>query len=351
MTAAAKVESLTPAQWEQVHQERARWLAAGTSCEPADRPAAEAAITEMYHLLGKPAPRFVWVASPATASLAIHLLSGKAESSLGSSLGSSLWSSLGSSLGSSLRSSLWSSLRSSLRSSLESSLRSLRSCFWGQHEAYWIAFYDVPRRLGIVTYSEVDSRALGLWATLARSCGWWWPYENTCVVSERPSLVRTETWDASQGTVRLHCADGPAMLFPDGWPVYAWHGTSVPAGLIEDGWDMQRILTERNAEVRRCAIEKLGWGEFEKHLPKVAEAADPGNPGQVITLYDLPPGLEDTYPERARLLLCTNGTPEPDGTRRRFGLPVPAHHTDPAAAAAELYGWPVEAYRNLARRA
>ena len=38
---------------------------------------------------------------------------------------------------------------------------------------------------------------------------------------------------------------------------------------------------------------------------------------------------------------------EPDGTRRRYGLPVPAHHNDPVAAAADLYGWPVEAYRQL----
>jgi hypothetical protein len=125
----------------------------------------------------------------------------------------------------------------------------------------------------------------------------------------------------------------------------------VPATLIEDGWDAAAIMAERNAEVRRCAIERLGWAAFEQHLIKVASAPDPGNPGQVLTLCDLPAAILDTYPGPVRLLLCSNGTAEPDGTRRRFALQVPGHHTDPVAAAAELYGWTRAEYAALARRA
>ncbi len=112
-------------------------------------------------------------------------------------------------------------------------------------------------------------------------------------------------------------------------------------------WDLSRVLAERNAEVRRCGIERHGWDAVTDRLTLADEADDPGNPGQRLELYDLGADLADLYPEPARILLCTNGTVERDGTRRRFGLPVPAAHTDPVAAAADLYGWPVEAYRRL----
>lgn len=67
----------------------------------------------------------------------------------------------------------------------------------------------------------------------------------------------------------------------------------------------------------------------------------------MLRLYDLPDALRDAYDEPARILLCTNGSEERDGTRHQFGLVVPAHHTDPVAAAADLYGVPRAAYAGL----
>jgi hypothetical protein len=214
----------------------------------------------------------------------------------------------------------------------------------------WMAEFDASRRLGLVSYDELDSEQLELWRTLTGSCGWWEPYQHICFITERPAVIRAET-PGDRGHLRLHCPDGPAITYRDGWSVYAWHGIRVPASLIEDGWDADAIMAERNAEVRRCAIEKLGWNAFEQHLIPVASAPDPGNPGQVLTLCDLPAAIRNTYPGPVRLLLCSNGTPEPDGTRRRFALQVPPHHTDPVTAAAELYGWTRHEYASLARRA
>ena len=144
---------------------------------------------------------------------------------------------------------------------------------------------------------------------------------------------------------RLHADAGPALTWADGYAQHWWHGTAVPEDFWT--WDLSRVLAERNAEVRRCGIERHGWDAVTDRLTLVDEADDPGNPGQRLELYDLGADLADLYPEPARILLCTNGTVERDGTRRRFGLPVPAAHTDPVAAAADLYGWPVEAYRRL----
>jgi hypothetical protein len=117
-------------------------------------------------------------------------------------------------------------------------------------------------------------------------------------------------------------------------------------------------MREENVEIRRCAIERLGWDRFieDAALQQVGVTVpDPGNPGQELSLYDVP---EHMYGDaRVRVLLCTNGTEERDGTRRRFGLTVPAEFAHPIAAAAWAYddpGHPVRVtpatYTQLARR-
>ncbi len=73
-------------------------------------------------------------------------------------------------------------------------------CWYGQQNAHWIAFYDVWRRLGLARYPSADERQLDVWATLARTCGWWWPGEDVCVVVERPVAVL-----------------GKEILYRDGW--------------------------------------------------------------------------------------------------------------------------------------
>ena len=339
-----KTLELTPQQWQQVHDARTEWLAAGLSTDLADRPTAETAITEMYRLIGKPKPQFVWVDSPASAMLAVWLLGDGLKtiktqfwSQLWSQLGSQLWEQLGDQLGSQLGSQLGEQLGGQLREHVYRS-------FWGAFEAYWIAHYEVPRRLGIVTYPAEASRRLDLWADIARSTGPWWPYENIVICSERPSVIRME---GTGSTARLHCPDGPTVAYRDGWALHSWHGTRVPADLIEDGWSTDRILKEPNAEIRRCAIERLGWDRFitDAKLEQVGcTVPDPGNCGQTLALYDVP---EAIYDEPVRVLLVTNGSVERDGTRRRFGLTVPAHIADPVEAAAWTFDFPIQAYRAL----
>jgi hypothetical protein len=409
--ATGKVDSLTEEQWDDVRAVRGGSLAVSICTDPADRPTAESAIGRMYELAGHKVPQFIWCQSPAAVRLVIRMLSPRAGGPLAGALGRSLQTSLARELEESLRRSLkgalgrellrdlrlrlgsrslialqlfaasadsvmWRPLQGLLVKPLGESVKeSLRGILWppdpdpswnppqereprsaspwprngGQFES-WMTEFDVVRRLGLVTYGHEANEQLDLWCTLARSCGWWLAYEHICVIAERPALVCAEG-PGAWGQLRLHRQDGPAIAFRDGWSVHAWHGTAVPATLIEDGWDFAAIMAERNGEVRRCAIEKLGWNEFEQHLKPVATAADPGNPGQVLTLCELPDAIQDTYSGPLRLLLCSNGTPETDGTRRRFALQVPPHHTDPVAAAAELYGWSRDEYAAMARRA
>ncbi|MFV2085264.1 DUF6745 domain-containing protein [Micromonospora sp. LOL_021] len=92
------------------------------------------------------------------------------------------------------------------------------TAWYGQQDAHWVAYYDVLRRLGLARYRRADETQLEEWAALARSAGWWWPGERTCVLVERPAVIRTEPVSG------------------------AWHGEQRPAsGLAgpvgyRDGW-------------------------------------------------------------------------------------------------------------------
>jgi hypothetical protein len=211
----------------------------------------------------------------------------------------------------------------------------------GQFWAGYYSWLSMMERLEVKGLSLIHGQQI-----IARSAGWWWPFTTFAVLTEHPVVLLRDPQN------RLHCETGPAIAWPDGWGIHAWHGTRVPSDLLDPGWSVSRILRESNAEIRRCAIERMGWDVFirEAGLKLVAECADPGNAPHCIGLYDLPSELENLYAEPARILLCVNGTVERGGERRRFGLPVPAHHTDPVAAAADLYDWPVEAYRQLEHR-
>ena len=167
------------------------------------------------------------------------------------------------------------------------------------------------------------------------------------ILTERPTAVHRD----SQG--RLHNPVGPALQYPDGWGFHAWHGTRVPADLIETGWSIEESLRAPNLAFRRCAIEiaagREGWTRIirKARWSQVgSDAPDPGNPGQVLRLYHVPAGL---YQESVRLLHCVNATRERDGSRHEFGITVPAHIADPVAAAAWSFDLDPTTYRALQR--
>lgn len=159
------------------------------------------------------------------------------------------------------------------------------------------------------------------------------------------------TTELAGGMPRLHGGQRPAIRWPDGTVEYWWHGVSLPADVAEREWSPQSLLQVHDSEVRRAMVEMVGWREFARRadLRLVARAADPGNPGRELLLYDLPtqPGSAIAG---ARLLVMTNGSPDRDGHDRIYVERVPAGLTDPVEAAAWQYEVPAEIYRQLERR-
>lgn len=344
---------------------RDEWLGRALHARPADRPAAEAAVSGLYRLAGLDPPRFHWVPSPLAAFETVppgmrlrpdgpHVFDGPAARALAAS---ALQLRLdldevvrrhSSGLAGLFRQQVQFSLARSVRDTLGTAARAAHdtkraaATWYDRLCVSWLAYYDVMRRAAGVPFTSEQVRGLDLWGAALTSAGWWWPYEDVCAMSERPVAVRTEP-SGDDGEVRLHAPDGPAIRYADGWDVHVWHGTPVPSWVVADPTP-ERIDREVNVEVRRCAIERLGWPAYIEGagLRLVGAAPDPGNPGSQLRLYDMRP---DT-----RVLLAVNGSVERDGRRRRYGLTVPGAIADPVAAAAWTYGLSAEQYSLLARR-
>lgn len=125
-----------------------------------------------------------------------------------------------------LRQGIWTALRVSLadgfflpvRAALAAAGRPVPSAWYGQQDAYWVAYYDVLRRLGLARYRPADEAQLDEWVTLARCAGWWWPGERTCVLVDRPVVLRTERVPGGLHDERRPARDGaPPIAYRDGW--------------------------------------------------------------------------------------------------------------------------------------
>lgn len=177
------------------------------------------------------------------------------------------------------------------------------SCAYGNHEAAWLSFYDyMQNELGIDFAGKLD----GLWAC-AQECGWISCYDTLAVVQDRPLHIKMDE------EKRLHCEDGPAILFADGFAVYAWHGVRIPSVWIEDRSSLTAkiALTWENIEQRRAACEIVGWinvlAQLDATIINVDE--DP----MIGSLLEV--NIPDVGRARFLKVLC--------GTGREFALPVP----------------------------
>ena len=212
-----------------------------------------------------------------------------------------------------------------------------QSQFIGAQDAFWLAFYEFSEQLG-VRYKSATKAHFEAYKTYARTCGWLYPYPSVAFVSDRPQEIHL---DAAR---RPHSATGMAVKFRDGWGVHAWHGLRVPAHLIEDRASITpaSIEAEANAELRRVALEIYG---FEKYLAErgatvIAQDELHGQKRRLleVTIAGAP----------VRIIEVVNGSPEPDGTRRKFHLGAMPGDT-PHDAVAASYGINPAVYRESVR--
>jgi hypothetical protein len=151
---------------------------------------------------------------------------------------------------------------------------------------------------------EQASRLNGL-QQIAQSSGWFWPFKNLVILTERHNVLLRDV----EG--RLHCENGPAIAYKDGFKLWRWHGVSIPEGWVTGQKPTAKeALTWPNIEQRRAACEIVGWASILKELKaKVIDQDD----AEIGTLLEV--DLPDAGRERFLQVTC--------GTGRQFALPVP----------------------------
>lgn len=257
-----------------------KWKAIGTSCEPADREAAEHYLALAYRMAGLTPPRrVIWFDSPLKACLAAERQS-RVSSPLWREIATCFkdrartlalahiplqqWDAIWESIDSTLYRPLWDGWRRCLIESIDRELEmtaegvaayQTRLCGGGQWDAAWLAVYDycaTHYRLGDL--SQLIQHLVGL----ADSAGFWWAFEDTAIVCERPREIHLNEhgWP--------HRENGPAIVYRDGWSACAWFGVGVSRETIErpDRVTVHQLGGEPNATRRNAMLDRPGVLRF-----------------------------------------------------------------------------------------
>lgn len=154
----AQMDTMTPEQERDIVECCEECLRIATCCDPADRPRAEAAISQMYAMLGVAPPVYVWCSSPATATIARSLMGpggdtlhiafrDQLNAELRDSLGAALKAPLGDRFPAALRAeiwgTLWTALQGSIRDIVYDALR--ESLSTSVHDALWSSLWSSLR--------------------------------------------------------------------------------------------------------------------------------------------------------------------------------------------------------------
>jgi hypothetical protein len=250
------LESLTEEQEKSIPPVRDRWRGSALALAPADREMAEHGVRQAYERAGPEGPgAFAWLRSPLEGAVAAQVLRGLADprggrraeiwdgvrdqlgghpqagpllrnrleavmakvgdevhASVSDQVRRRVWDRVRLRLGGEARAAIWDQIR-------EEEEVQVSDAVYRQHEADWLAYFDALAQLGV---SGCDRRD-GL-TTVARGAGWWWPFPELVLLSERPSRA---TVDAE---LRPHADDGPAIAYADGFAVWGVVRLARPPG-------------------------------------------------------------------------------------------------------------------------
>jgi len=299
---AKPVSRLTTEQTARIPEFRDRWLRHGLSTSATDRKEAERGVNLAYQAAGLEPPKLkIWLDSPYAGAIGAAML----ESKKFPSVRAQVWAQVGDQVRDQVGDQVWAQVRAQVGDQVGDQVRDqVSKAAYGQHDAGWLGFYEF--------FSEVcdleSSKRLAGMTLIAKSAGWWWPFRGAVILTERPRFLHRD----ERG--RLHNESHKAIEYPDGWGFYAIHGIRVPADIIERPQDLtaERVKSERNAELRRIMMQKLGFDRYVSEIGAKLISTD-----EVGKLWR----VEDEAP--FHLAEVINSTPEPDGSVKTYFLPMP----------------------------
>ena len=364
-----KIDALTAEQEAQMDAWADKWIEIGLRTGDADRQKFERAAEKCYSAAGIPwHGNVVWVPSPIVMAFAAptadfvlqkiggNTVSGAVRGAVGDAVGDAVrdavrgavGDAVGGAVGGAVRDAVGDAVGGAVRGAVSGAVsgavggavggvlqhigqnwyRYIGGQFWSG--GYWwsAAFTSFFRE---ICNLELDvnlwNQGIAYEETVESAC-WWYPHADFLMVCERPTAIHRELTNPDVtrgwGSHRLHCDDGPAVAFRDGWGVYAIHGVQVPAYVVLEPEKItwQAIDAETNAEVRRVMIDRYGPERYVVDSGASVVAALPENhPMQGLRSARL---LVKSVPNDEPIVYVDllNSTPEPDGSVKRYMLRV-----------------------------
>lgn len=266
---AKKIEKLSDKDLALIPSVASQWIEVGRRTGTSNRPLSEKTISEIYVERGLTAPgKFEWYSSPYAAIDRLKELGVDKNNQL--------------------------------------------SCGFGSHDVFWIAFYDYFQKCESVKVDAIP--IVDKFVTLANEIGWWWPFDEMCIITERPSEIHVDQ------AGRLHNDNGMALKYADDRGLYSWHGFTIPRThewMITDKTRITpaKIEKEANAELRRIMLEIYGFSTYISKRKAKLISEDVDGAGHARKLYEIVVGEETV-----RFLELINSSVEPDGTYRKFHI-------------------------------
>lgn len=268
------IEKLTPEQEQKMPEYFNKWNKIGKEYIPINRENAIPLLKKYLGLADIKPKIFLFLDSPMACQLAINSLR-------------NLSSHLSIQLSSQLDRQLYRQLYRQLSRQLSSQLNSYKLDFFsleyfyqrGNIGAGYAAFYDFMIN-EIAKPSDEIMKVWDIFKTITQSLHYFFVFKDFVFISEKPKHLHflKDT---------LHNTKGPAVEYKDGYSLYALNGVTVNKEIVEtsaEKIDCKIILTEKNAEVRREIVRKVG---VERLIVKLgAKSLDKSDNG-VYELLDI----------------------------------------------------------------
>jgi hypothetical protein len=238
---------------------------------------------------------------------------------VGDQVGAQVWDQVGDQVRAQVRAQVGDQVRAQVWDQVGDQVRAqVGAAFYSQHEAGWLSWASYFHRVCNLPGAEKIEPL----ARIAANCGWVWFFAGAVIITDRPRILRRDDQN------RLHCEDGPALEYRDGFAIHAWHGTRVPAEWVEDRASLTAkiALTWPNVDQRAAACEILGWHNIINSMnARIIDADDDPQIGRLVEI-DLP----DHGPQKFIHARC--------GTGREIAVMADARATTILEAQAASYG-------------
>ena len=130
----------------------------------------------------------------------------------------------------------------------------------GSFDCGYFSWVDFMQSIGVTGFPE-DLK----YYMATHKVGLIFPMEDYIAVSQKPNLIK-------KNANGLHCENGPALTYDDGGAsdIYSLNGIVMPSEYVmtpEEKFDAKTVLNEKNTEIRRELLRKIGIERFLEIAP------------------------------------------------------------------------------------